>query len=150
MHSLLASYQITSVHVVKRAICLTRHVKSKFSPFLYDQKNLGIYINLHSSNGTKHAHRCTLPACTCIDSSTHTHTHTHVPPRVNVQHHPSTAIVQIASFSPAASPLRSVNRVRSIRVISCAEWTSCLTGCGLRGSWAQETRWAEAETPTPP
>lgn len=27
------------------------------------------------------------------------------------------------------------------------EWTSCLTGCGLRGSWAQETRWARAANP---
>lgn len=92
------------------------------------------------------AHRCTLPVCTCIASNTHT-----FPQRVNVQHQPHTPIVQIASFSPAASPPpRSVNRVQSIRVISCAEWTSCLTGCGLRGSWAQETRWAEAETSTPP
>lgn len=92
------------------------------------------------------ANRCTLPVCTCIASNTHT-----FPQRVNVQHQPHTPIVQIASFSSAASPPpRSVNRVQSIRVISCAEWTSCLTGCGLRGSWAQETRWAEAETPTPP
>lgn len=28
----------------------------------------------------------------------------------------------------------SLNREQLIRVISCAEWMSCLTGCGLRGS----------------
>lgn len=26
---------------------------------------------------------------------------------------------------------------------------SCLTGCGLRGSWAPETQWAGAATPAP-
>lgn len=45
------------------------------------------------------ANRCTLPVCTCIASNTHT-----FPQRVNVQHQPHTPIVQIASFSPAASP----------------------------------------------
>lgn len=62
-----------------------------------------------------------------------------------------TPIVQIASFSPSTSSSGSdraaplpVNREQSIRVISCAEWMSCLTGCGLRGSWALETQWAGA------
>lgn len=108
------------------------------------------FLAILLTNGTKHAVEMHINArfqyVLAIASNTHT-----FPQWVNVQHQPHTPIVQIASFSPAASPPpRSVNRVQSIRVISCAEWTSCLTGCGLRGSWAQETRWAEAETSTPP
>lgn len=38
-------------------------------------------------------------------------------------------------------------REQSIRVVSCAEWISRLTGCGLRGSWARETQRAAAANP---
>lgn len=83
----------------------------------------------------------------------HRFEHTHVPPASKcatpASHtHRANCLVFTRRLPPPRA--RSVNRVQSIRVISCAEWTSCLTGCGLRGSWAQETRWAEAETSTPP
>lgn len=83
----------------------------------------------------------------------HRFEHTHVPPAskcaTQASHtHRANCLVFTRRLPPPRA--RSVNRVQSIRVISCAEWTSCLTGCGLRGSWAQETRWAEAETSTPP
>lgn len=81
----------------------------------------------------------------------HRFEHTHVPPASKCATPAShTHRANCLVFTRRLPPLRSVNRVQSIRVISCAEWTSCLTGCGLRGSWAQETRWAEAETSTPP
>lgn len=81
----------------------------------------------------------------------HRFEHTHVPPASKCATPAShTHRANCLVFTRRLPPPRSVNRVQSIRVISCAEWTSCLTGCGLRGSWAQETRWAEAETSTPP